>query len=332
MLNGLDLFSGIGGISEALSPWVRTVAYCENDRYAQAVLLSRMSRGEIHTAPIWDDVTTLKAEYLPKIDIISGGFPCQDISIAGAGKGLEGERSGLFGEIIRLSSELRPRFILLENVPAITFRGLSTVTREISKLRYDCRWGLLSANDVGAPHRRERWWLLGYSKHDGPSSSEGRGSSRKESSQGSRGREHKGEVGKFAGTSDESINVAHSNDPRSGAPKHEDKSGREKGADKGQDDTQHRSCRCSQVMADSEHERRERRIYRGENQERKDKQGHSRCSSSGRAGQTYSWAAEPDLDRVVNGLPLRGNRLMRLGNAVVPQCAREAFIRLIEGT
>jgi len=75
-MNGLDLFSGIGGIGIALEPWVRTVAYCERDRYAQGVLLSRMRSGDIDTAPIWDDVTTLRGDMLPRIDIIFGGFPC----------------------------------------------------------------------------------------------------------------------------------------------------------------------------------------------------------------------------------------------------------------
>lgn len=85
-LHGLDLFSGIGGIGIALELWVRTVAYCERDRYAQGVLLSRMRSGEIDRAPIWDDVTTLRGDMLPRIDIVFGGFPCQDLSVAGRGK------------------------------------------------------------------------------------------------------------------------------------------------------------------------------------------------------------------------------------------------------
>jgi hypothetical protein len=93
MLNGLDLFSGIGGITLALSPWVTPVAYCENKSYAQRVLVSRMADGSLPKAPIWDDVRTLRGDMLPAVDIIYGGFPCQDISIAGRGKGLEGERA-----------------------------------------------------------------------------------------------------------------------------------------------------------------------------------------------------------------------------------------------
>lgn len=164
-LHGLDLFSGIGGISQALAPWVTTITYCERERYAQGVLLSRMSKGEIDTAPIWDDVTTIKSELLPRIDIISGGFPCQDLSVAKQNRiGLDGSRSGLFFEIVRLATECKPRFIFLENVPAIRTKGLHTVLQELSKIGFDCRWTMLSASEVGAPHKRERWFLLAHTK------------------------------------------------------------------------------------------------------------------------------------------------------------------------
>ena len=164
MLNGLDLFSGIGGISIALKQWVRPIAYCEIDPYCQGVLLSRMSDGRIPYAPIWDNVTTLQGlPFRGHIDIIYGGFPCQDISIAGNGKGLAGERSGLFFEIMRLAKEIKPKFIFLENVPAITSRGGWECLHTISALGYDCRWCVISAASVGALHLRERWFLLAFS-------------------------------------------------------------------------------------------------------------------------------------------------------------------------
>lgn len=167
-MNGLDLFSGIGGLSLALKDWVRPIAYCEIDPYCQGVLLSRMGYGTLYSAPIWDDVRTLGKESgnFPGsfIDVIYGGFPCQDISIAGHGKGLAGERSGLFFEIVRLAKEIQPSFIFLENVPAITSRGGLQVVREIASLGYDCRWCIISAASVGALHRRQRWFLLAYSQ------------------------------------------------------------------------------------------------------------------------------------------------------------------------
>ena len=166
-MNGLDLFSGIGGISYALRDYVRPVAYCEIDTYCQAVLLSRMSSNEIATSPIWDDIRTLDpSKWRQAIDIIYGGFPCQDISIAGNGKGLEGERSGLFYEILRLAKEIKPSFIFLENVPAIRSRGGLQVVREVAELGYDCRWLLISAKSCGASHKRERWFMLAYSKSE----------------------------------------------------------------------------------------------------------------------------------------------------------------------
>src|SRR5690606_17491199 len=95
--------------------------------------------------------------------IIYGGFPCQDINVAGRGKGLEGERSGLFFEIMRLAKEIQPKFLFLENVPAITRRGGWECVHAISALGYDCRWCVISAASVGALHKRERWFLLANS-------------------------------------------------------------------------------------------------------------------------------------------------------------------------
>lgn len=164
MLNGLDLFSGIGGLTLALSEWVRPVAYCEIEPYAQSVLLSRMASFDLPTAAIWDDVCTLRGDMLPIVDIIYGGFPCQDISVAGNGKGLEGKRSGLFFEIVRLAKELKPSFVFLENSPNIRTKGLDVVCKELADCGYDCRWMPLSAAEVGAIHKRNRWWLLAHSR------------------------------------------------------------------------------------------------------------------------------------------------------------------------
>lgn len=166
MMNGLDLFSGIGGIASALEEWVEPIAYCENSRHAQSVLLSRMGTGDLRAAPIWDDVRSLSASVLPPVDIITGGFPCQDISEAGRGRGLAGERSGLYWEIERLVRETNPKLIFLENVPAIRTRGLNAVVQSLTELRYDCRWTTVSAAEVGANHKRKRWFLLANVQDD----------------------------------------------------------------------------------------------------------------------------------------------------------------------
>ena len=149
-----------------MKDYAKPVMYCEIDRYAQAVLHSRMQENKLPKAEVWNDVTTLKGKDLPRIDIIYGGFPCQDISVAGNGEGLEGKRSGLFFEIIRLTKECEPRFVFLENVPAIRTRGLDRVLQEFTKIGYDCRWTMLSAADVGANHKRQRWFLLAHSNRN----------------------------------------------------------------------------------------------------------------------------------------------------------------------
>lgn len=164
-LNGLDLFSGYGGITLGLSQWVRPIAYCEVDRYARGILLSRMSENKITRAPIWDDIRTLDGtQFKGIVDIIYGGFPCQDISTAGTGKGLGGERSGLFYEVCRLVKEINPQFVFLENVPAIRTRGLSKIVSQFTNMGYDCRWTRISAKEVGAKHLRQRWFFVAHSK------------------------------------------------------------------------------------------------------------------------------------------------------------------------
>lgn len=168
-LNGLDLFSGIGGNTLGLREYIKTIAYCENDRHAQSVLLSRMADGSIEQAPIWDDITTLREEHFDcQVDILVGGFPCQDISVAGKGEGIRnGNRSGLFYQIMRITDEIKPTLLFLENVPAIRTKGLDIVLQELTKRGYNCRWTMLSAAEIGAPHKRARWFLLANTNQRG---------------------------------------------------------------------------------------------------------------------------------------------------------------------
>lgn len=164
MLYGLDLFSGIGGITLALQSWVRPIAYCEIEPYCQSILSQRMQEGNLPKAPIWDDIRSLSMEGFPEIDIIYGGFPCQDISVAGLQKGLEGKRSGLIFEVFRLLDETKAPFLFLENVPNIRTKGAERICKELAERGYDCRWCNISAADVGALHKRERWFLLAHSR------------------------------------------------------------------------------------------------------------------------------------------------------------------------
>lgn len=162
-LHELALFAGVHGGGILLRDLLRTVCYVEREAYAIEVLKARQEEGHIDAAPIWDDVSTF--DPLPwrgVVDIVTGGFPCQDLSCAGKGEGLKGERSGLFFELIRIVRGVRPRFVFLENVPAITTRGLDRVLAELAESGFDAEWGCLSAAAVGAPHKRARWWCLAY--------------------------------------------------------------------------------------------------------------------------------------------------------------------------
>jgi DNA (cytosine-5)-methyltransferase 1 len=134
-----------------------------------------MQEGNLPKAPIWDDIRTLPTNELPTVDIVYGGFPCQDVSIAGTQRGLEGKRSSLVFEIFRIAEAVRPAFIFLENVPNIRTKGAERVCKELAERGYDSRWCCLSASDVGARHKRERWWLLAYSNSSRSKSSESGG-------------------------------------------------------------------------------------------------------------------------------------------------------------
>lgn len=152
----LDIFSGIGGFSLGLQrAGHTTIAFCECEDYAQAVL-----RKNFPDVPIFDDVRTLTADtFAEPIDIICGGFPCQDISIAGKNAGIDGERSGLWKQFKRLIDETRPKYALIENVDAILGRGLSVVLADLASIGYDATWATLDSKYFGLPQRRRRTYI-----------------------------------------------------------------------------------------------------------------------------------------------------------------------------
>ena len=141
----------------------RTVCAVEIGRFQRNVLLARQRDGVLDRFPIWDDVRTFDGgQWRGKVDVISGGFPCQDISSAGRGLGIErGEQSGLWREYARIIREVRPRFVFVENSAMLTVRGLGIVLGDLAEAGYDAAWKVLSAGDCGAPHERKRMWIVG---------------------------------------------------------------------------------------------------------------------------------------------------------------------------
>ena len=166
-VNELHLFAGAGGGilgSELLG--FRTVCAVELEPYPASVLLARQNDGLLPPFPVWDDVRTFDGRpWRGLVDVVSGGFPCQDISAAGKGAGIDGARSGLWREMHRIINEVRPEFAFLENSPLLVGRGLARVLGDLAEIGYDAEWLVLGADDVGAPHVRKRIWILAHDPH-----------------------------------------------------------------------------------------------------------------------------------------------------------------------
>jgi DNA (cytosine-5)-methyltransferase 1 len=165
-LRSFHLFAGAGGgILADLILGHEVIGACEIEKYPRDVLLARQRDGILPAFPVWDDVCTLDGNpWRGAVDILCGGFPCQDISSAGKGAGITGERSGLWKEYARLIGEMRPRFVFAENSPLLRTRGLGVVLEDLASLGYNARWGIIGAGAVGAPHKRDRMWVLAYAK------------------------------------------------------------------------------------------------------------------------------------------------------------------------
>jgi len=164
-VNELHLFAGAGGgILGGMLFGHTTVCAVEIEPYPRKVLLQRQRDGILPKFPIWDDVTTFDGKpWKGHVDIVCGGFPCQDISVSGRGAGINGERSGLWNHMARIICEIQPKHVFVENSPALTSRGLGRVLGDLAAMGYDAKWGVLGACDVGAEHIRNRIWILAHS-------------------------------------------------------------------------------------------------------------------------------------------------------------------------
>ena len=161
----MALFAGAGGgiLGGKLLGW-RTICAVEWDAYAASVLVARQNDGCLEPFPIWDDVQTFDGKpWRGRVDVVSGGFPCTDISCAGKGAGIDGEASGMWRHMARIVGEVRPRFVFVENSPMLVVRGLDRVLGDLTALGYDARWGVVGADLCGANHHRARWWMVANS-------------------------------------------------------------------------------------------------------------------------------------------------------------------------
>ena len=160
--NELSLFSGAGGgiLAGKLLGWT-TICAVEWEPYPASVLVSRQNEEILSPFPIWDDVQTFDGKpWKGIVDVVSGGFPCQDISSAGQGEGITGKRSSMWKHMARIIGEVEPAFAFIENSPMLRTRGLGIVLQDLAKMGYDAEWGVLSAEAVGANHERERMWIV----------------------------------------------------------------------------------------------------------------------------------------------------------------------------
>jgi len=291
-----SLFAGIGGIDLGFE---RCGMECkwqvEINDYAQKVLAKHWPK--VHRER---DIRECSARNLKRVDIIAGGFPCQDISYAGLGEGLDGERSGLFFEAVRLVRELQPRAVVLENVAALLTRGLDRVLGTLAEVGYDAEWHCIPAAYVGAPHIRDRVFIMAYARCE---LRESRASKRPSSNA-------------------QAKRCSTSNDDQQCC---EDVAGTE-----GERCRKARQFRCRKSK-----ERTSSSSKDVSNTNIKDAQGQRQEPIGAKPQQRYAsyeswWAVEPDVGRVAYGIPARVDRLRGLGNAVVPQVAELVGRMVIE--
>ena len=316
-LNELALFAGAGGgiLGGHLLGW-RTVCAVEFAAYPRSVLLARQRDGMLPRFPIWDDVTTFDGNpWRGRVDVVSGGFPCQDISVAGKGEGLSGERSGLWSEMARIISEVQPRFAFVENSPMLTSRGLGVVLGDLSQMGYNCEWGVVGADDAGAPHRRDRIWILAYARVYGSQATEQDGCDRTKGSgpnpirirvEGCRATEGQHPIGQLANAN--VFGCLHGQ--------------AEERPTKGGVHAQREPEPSGEDVANATGEQGGRLFERT--------LPANACAGSYGRGQADWWSTEPGLGRVANGVANRVDRLKAIGNGQVPAAASLAWNTLYE--
>lgn len=292
-----SLFAGIGGIDLGLERAGFTLAWqVEINEYCQKVLAKHWPDVTRH-----GDIRRCGGHNLAPVDLIAGGFPCQDISAAGKRTGISGERSGLWKEFFRIICELRPRFVLVENVAALLYRGIDVVLADLASCGYDAEWQVLSAAAFGAPHLRERVFIVAYPSCD-----------RRDRWQ------HEQEYAHVASAPDPRTigqKGDASNAPITGLPQR-GHAGFPANAAQSAAGMESQSERCRKTVSNASRERLAFGQIFG-----RDAAYELAALARDRSTGAGQWATESGIRRVAHGVPHRVERLRGLGNAVVPQCA-----------
>jgi DNA (cytosine-5)-methyltransferase 1 len=313
-----SLFSGIGGFDLGLERAGMRVAWqADADEFCRRVLARHWP-----DVPCYEDVRELRGSDVEPVDVLCGGFPCQDISAAGKGAGIDGEQSGLWSEFARLICELRPDYVIVENVSALLGRGLGRVLGDLAESGYDAEWDCIPASAIGAPHQRDRVWIVDYpSSVGGPHGTRlFEGASLGSVLAGANGRSH---------TRD---SAARTRLVGSGSRLCE-------GHDAALADAEVIPIGTGLSKSEPEGIRRGRSGYSGgagdvgNADEIVDGASGPRQVEAGAAGGLVDagwWSVEPAVGRVADGVPARVDRLRSLGNALVPQIAEWLGRRIIE--
>ena len=291
MLTVGSLFAGIGGFDLGLERAGLEVRWqVEIEPFARHILNKHWP-----DVPCYEDIREVRGEEVERVDVLCGGFPCQDISSAGKGAGIEGARSGLWSEYARLVGEIRPRYVIVENVALLRRRGLDRVLGDLSLLGYDAEWDRIRASDVGAPHQRARLWIVAYPNGEG---------------------EHVGPVDAEVGGASTAVGHSQRVDGGSRGSGRPDPAG-----------SRQRESERALLSPDADGQGRPdaqggagptgasgRRVF----------------VSDPHLGGAHHWTVEPAVGRVAHGVPAGMDRVRGLGNALVPQIAEHIGRRIVE--
>jgi len=311
-VNELALFAGAGGgvLAGHQLGW-RCVCAVERDAYCAQVLVQRQNDGALPAFPVWSEVQSFDGRpWRGLVDVVSGGFPCQDISLAGKGAGIDGERSGLWNHMARIVGEVRPEYVFVENSAALLVRGLGRVLGDLAALGYDARWTVLGAGDVGAPHRRDRLWIVAHADiHPGDQ----RWASDAE----------KDPRGWESHRSDKCADVSYADGGRCEEFRLEKHRGVECACGNQPDGLRAIGWRHGTDGADAGGARLAP-------PQCEDVSGTRRRDEGRAVAEFRGWQSEPDVGRVADGVAHRVDRLRALGNGQVPLCAATAW-RMLKG-